>query len=134
MNTSSRMQAPYVLWARRALIAVLAGLLIFYHSNLLYAGYVAGSASQLTMFDHLQLLCRGVIVFSLLAVLPGQRIALTGMWAGITALIATQYWAHFGDLPLEFTHDRHPLSYLRGLIFPALISLAFVGNKKSAEN
>ena len=47
------------------------------------------------------------------------------MWPGITGLIATHYWAHFGNLPVDFTEGRHPLSYLKGFIFPTVITLAF---------
>jgi hypothetical protein len=111
--------------ARRLLILVLAGLLVFHHSLMLYELYIEGSRGTPTGFDHGQSVFRVAITLSLLLVAFGVRRALWGMWLGIAGLVATQYWAHFGDLPVWFTEGRHPLSYLKGFIFPTLITLAF---------
>ncbi|WP_146907264.1 hypothetical protein [Arenimonas daejeonensis] len=113
------------LWFRRLVILVLAGLLIFHHSLMLYEIYVQPGNSAHTLFDHVQSVCRFLITVSLLLVVFGVRRALWGMWFSIGGLVATQYWAHFGDLPVAFTEGRHALSYLKGFIFPTIITLAF---------
>ena len=106
-------------------IASLAGLLVFYHAYTLYDLYLGGDRAALSGYDHIQSLLRMAIVTSLILVVLGKRIALWAMWLSIGGLVATHYWAHFLDLPVEFTADRHPLSYLRGFIIPTIITLAF---------
>jgi hypothetical protein len=110
---------------RRLLILTLAGLLMFYHVLTLYELYLADGNAAATYYDHIQSVCRVGITLSLLLVVLGVRRALWGMWLFISALVATHYWAHFGNLPVDFTEGRHPLSYLKGFIFPSLITLAF---------
>lgn len=118
---------------RRLVVIGLAGLLIFHHTAVLYDQHLGDGTlydlynrdavdSALATIEYLQTALRVVIVFSLLFTVFGARAALWGMWAGITGLIATQYWAHFGELPVNFTEGRHPLSYLRGFIFPSIIT------------
>lgn len=109
----------------RLAIFVLAGLLIFYHSLTLYEMYLGHASSTHTAFDHVQSVFRVLITMSLLLVVFGVRWALWGMWLSIGGLVATQYWAHFGHLPVDFIQGRHPLSYLKGFIFPTIITLAF---------
>jgi len=87
--------------------------------------YLGAGTSTHTAFEYIQSVLRLVIALTLLLVVFGKRWALCGMWAGITGLIATHYWAHFGNLPVDFTLGRHPLSYLKGFIFPTIITLAF---------
>lgn len=128
---------------RRFIILVLAGLLIFHHSIILYHLYVGAgdiyniyngsAAGVLTSFENLQSALRAVIVVSLLLVVFGVRQALWVMWAGISGLVATQYWAHFGDLPVAFTEGRHPLSYLKGFIFPTTITLMFPSSRSHIQ-
>jgi hypothetical protein len=130
------MQTSIFLLFRRLVILVLAGLLIYYHTYTLYDLYVGTGTSAHTTFEYVQSVLRVVITLSLLLVVFGSRRALWGMWAGIVGLIATHYWAHFGNLPVDFTKGRHPLSYLKGLIFPTIITLAFhsssqVGDKNA---
>ena len=110
---------------RRLIIFALAGLLIFHHSLMLYEMYLGTGNSPHTLFDFVQSFFRVFITISLLLVAFGVRWALWGMWFSISGLVATQYWAHFGNLPVEFTQGRHPLSYLKGFIFPTIITLAF---------
>lgn len=109
----------------RLVVLVLAGLLIFYHIFTLYDLYLGEGTSAHTAFEYIQSLLRLVIALSLVLVVLGQRKALWAMWGGILGLIATHYWAHFGHLPVDFTEGRHPLSYLKGLIFPTIITLLF---------
>jgi hypothetical protein len=127
---------------RRFIILVLAGLLIFHHSIILYNLYIGAgdiynlygsSGGALAWFENLQSALRAVIVVSLLLVVFGVRPALWVMWAGISGLVATQYWAHFGDLPVAFTEGRHPLSYLRGFIFPTIITLMFPSSRSHIQ-
>jgi hypothetical protein len=125
MTTLSVMQTSRFLSFRRLIIFVLAGLLIYYHTFTLYDLYLGAGTSAHTTFEYVQSVLRVVITLSLLLVVFGNRWALWGMWAGIVGLIATHYWAHFGDLPVDFTKGRHPLSYLKGFIFPTIITLAF---------
>ena len=125
MTTLSVMQTSRFLLFRRLIIFVLAGLLIYYHTFTLCDLYLGAGTSAHTTFEYVQSVLRVVITLSLLLVVFGNRWALWGMWVGITGLIATHYWAHFGNLPVDFTLGRHPLSYLKGFIFPTIITLAF---------
>ena len=118
---------------RRVVICALAGLLIFYHTYTLfdlYFGsgtdlYGGGSGNAYPLFEHTQSILRVIIVFSLVLVVMNRRFALYGMWAAISALVATHYWAFFFDLPFLFLDGRHPLSYLKGFIIPTVISLLY---------
>lgn len=118
---------------RRIVICALAGLLIFYHTYTLfdlYFGsgtdlYEGGSGNAYPLFEHTQSILRVIIVFSLVLVVMNRRFALVGMWAAISALVATHYWAFFFDLPFRFLDGRHPLSYLKGFIIPTVISLLY---------
>ncbi|MFV8819806.1 hypothetical protein [Haliea sp. E17] len=125
MTTPPASQAKGFLLFRHAIIIVLAGLLIFYHSLTLYEMYLGNGNSAHTLFDHVQSVFRVFITINLLLVVLGVRWALWGMWFSISALVATHYWAHFGNLPVDFTEGRHPLSYLKGFIFPTIITLSF---------
>ncbi len=125
MTISAALQTKVLLLFRRLIIFVLAGLLIFYHSLTLYEMYLGTSNGAHTLFDYVQSVFRVLITISLLLVVFGVRWALWGMWFSISGLVATQYWAHFGNLPVDFTEGRHPLSYLKGFIFPTIITLAF---------
>jgi hypothetical protein len=119
---------------QRIVICALAGLLIFYHTYTLYDLYLGSgtdlyqgeSANTHPLFEHVQSILRVVIVFSLILVAMNKRLALYGMWAGISALVATHYWAYFFDLPFRFLDGRHPLSYLKGFIIPTAITLLYL--------
>ncbi len=119
---------------RRLIIYTLAGLLIYYHIYTLCDLYLGAGTSVHTSFEYVQSALRAVITLSLLLVVFGIRWALWGMWAGITGLIATHYWAHFGHLPVDFTKGRHPLSYLKGFIFPTIITLAFQSSSRVGDS
>lgn len=125
MTAGSSVLARIFSLFRRLVILVLAGLLIFHHSLMLYELYLEPGSGANTLFDHVQSVFRALITLSLLLVVFGVRRALWGMWLSIAGLVATQFWAHFGNLPVEFTAGRHPLSYLKGFIFPTIITLAF---------
>lgn len=123
---------------RRLTICALAGLLIFYHTYTLYDLYLGsgtdlyegGSASTHALFKLAQSILRVLIIGSLLLVAMNRRFALYGMWAAISALVATHYWALFFDLPFRFLDGRHPLSYLKGFIIPTVITVLFLSIKK----
>ena len=110
---------------RRLIILVLAGLLISYHTITLYDLYLGAGPRTHTTFESIQSALRVLITLGLLLVIVGFRWAIWWMWASIGGLVATHYWAHFGHLPVDFTAGRHPLSYLKGFIFPTIITLAF---------
>jgi hypothetical protein len=130
MTLLAMLQTRSFLIFRRLIIFTLAGLLIFYHSLTLYEMYLGAVSNVHTLFDHVQSVFRVLITMSLLLVIFGIRWALWGMWFSISGLVATQYWAHFGNLPVEFTVGRHPLSYLKGFIFPTIITLAFYSSSR----
>lgn len=119
---------------RRIIIGALAGLLIFYHTYTLYDMYLGsgtdlyevGSAPAHPLFGHVQSILRVLIMVSLVLVAMNRRFALYGMWAAISALIATHYWAYFLDLPFRFLEGRHPLSYLKGFMIPTVITLLYL--------
>lgn len=48
------------------------------------------------------------------------------MWGSIGGLVATQYWAHSGHVEADFTIGRSAFSYLKGFIFPSIITTAFL--------
>lgn len=130
MTTAPAAQTKGFLLFRRAIIIVLAGLLIFYHSLTLYEMYLGNGNGAHTLFDHVQSVFRVLITVNLLLVVLGVRWALWGMWFSISGLVATHYWAHFGNLPVDFTEGRHPLSYLKGFIFPTIITLSFYSSNQ----
>lgn len=130
------------LQVQRIVICALAGLLIFYHTYTLYDLYLGsgtdlyegGSDGTHSLFEHAQSILRVLIVVSLVLVAMNRRYALYGMWVAIPALIATHYWAYFLDLPFHFLDGRHPLSYLKGLIIPSIITLLYLSsNSKRAS-
>lgn len=113
------------------IILGLAGLLIFYHTVMLGdLAYGRGLSSDAT-YNAIQGALRLAIMASLAGVVLGYRQALWAMWGSIGALIATQYWGHFGQVPVDFAAGRHPLSYLKGFIIPTLITTMFLyrGNR-----
>lgn len=132
MTMPRAVQTKILLLFRRLIIIVLAGLLVFHHSLMLHELYLGPGDSAHSFFDHVQSVCRALITISLLLVVLGVRWALWGMWFSISGLVATQYWAHFGNLPVDFTEGRHPLSYLKGFIFPTIISLAFHSSNRTS--
>ena len=131
MPTLLATQTKGFLLFRRAIIIVLAGLLIFYHSLTLYEMYLGSGSGAHTLFDHVQSIFRVLITVSLLLVVFGVRWAVWAMWFSISGLVATHYWAHFGNLPVDFTEGRHPLSYLKGFIFPTIITLSFHSSRRA---
>ena len=128
---------------RQTVICVLAGLLVFYHTYTLfdlYFGsgtdlYGGGSGNARHLFEHTQSILRVMIIVSLVLVVMNRRFALYGMWAAISALVATHYWAFFFDLPYRFLDGRHPLSFLKGFIIPTVISLLYfsVNSKRNSR-
>ena len=74
------------------------------------------------------------IIASLLLVAMNRRSALYGMWAAISALVATHYWALFFELPFRFLDGRHPLSYLKGFIIPTAITFPFLSIDSNRES
>jgi hypothetical protein len=100
-------------------------LLIFYHISKVFYLYSEPVIEDVTTLIHVQSVIRLTIAVSLILVAFGVRRALWGMWVSITALVVTRYIAL---LALE-THGETELavyfSYLRGFIFPTIITLAY---------
>jgi hypothetical protein len=124
------------LQVRQLIIAVLAGLLVFYHTYTLYDLYLGsgtdiydgGNADTYSLYRHIQSIFRVFIITSLLLVVLNKRPALYGMWMAIAALVATHYWALFYDLPFRFLEGKHALSYLKGFIIPTIITILFLSS------
>lgn len=133
MSIRAPLTANRFLLLRRTIIAILAALLVVYHCSVLYDLYLGvGNHEGLYLrtengtpkyYEYVQSMLRLVIITGLTLVVCGFRRALWVMWFGIGTLVATHYWAHFGDIPVAFTAGRHPLSYLKGFIFPTVITL-----------
>lgn len=127
---------------RRLIIGLLAGLLVFYHSYTLYDLYLGsgtdlyggGSSIMHPMFVHAQSILRISIIASLILVAMNKRFALYGMWAAISALVATHYWALYFGLPFLFLDGRHPLSYLKGFIIPTVITYLFLSTSTDRDS
>lgn len=113
------------LLARRGIIVLLAGLLIFYHIDKVSGLYFGANANDHSSMIDLQSTLRLAIALSLALVVFGIRPAVWAMWLSITALVITQYLVHYGPQPPEFTLSRSGFSYLRGFIFPTIITLVF---------
>lgn len=107
-------------------ILVLAGLLVFYHLTMLHDLARGDGLSRDTAYNAIQGALRLAIVASLTAVVIGNQNALWAMWLSIGGLIGSHYWAHYGPVTAEFTAVRHPLSYLKGIIIPSIITAAFL--------
>lgn len=130
MNVHTAARQGKLRFAQSLVILALAGLLVFYHVYTLCDLYLSAESSSHSIFDHIQSVLRLAITLSLLVVVTGRRGALWGMWLSIGGLVASQYWAHFGNLPVDFTEGRHPLSYLKGFIFPTIITVAFLYGRR----
>jgi hypothetical protein len=111
---------------QRVIIIALASLFIFYHITML-AEFARGQGlTGDPLYNGVQAALRVGIIASLTLVVLGKRFALWTMWFSIGSLIATHYWAHFGMVEADFTIGRHPLSYLKGLIMPSIVTAAFL--------
>ncbi|WP_299346672.1 hypothetical protein [uncultured Maritalea sp.] len=111
---------------RRALITAIAGFLILLHVVGLYDTHIRGALFDHPALTNVQSLLSLLIIISLTLVIMAKRMGLVAMWISITALILTQYWAHFGFVDADFTAGRSLLSYLRGFMIPTLITVLFL--------
>lgn len=107
-------------------ILMLAGLFIFYHVTMLIDFAHGFEESDSALYNAVQAALRVGIITSLALIVLGKRLALWMMWLSIIGLIATHYWAHFGMVEADFTIGRHPLSYLKGLVMPSIVTAAFL--------
>jgi len=115
---------------QRLIIIALASLFIFYHITMLYEFMRGQELTSDPLYNWVQAILRVGIIFSLAQVTLGKRFALWTMWLSIVSLIATHYWAHFGMVDAAFTAGRHPLSYLKGLIMPSIVTTAFLYRRR----
>lgn len=122
--TASR-EGPLRLFQSIVILA-LASLFIFYHITMLIDFARGIEESRSALYNGVQAALRVGIIVSLTLVVLGKRFALWTMWFSIVALIVTHYWAHFGMVEADFTIGRHPLSYLKGLIMPSIVTTAFL--------
>jgi len=111
--------------ARGVAITLIAGFLILLHVVGLFDTFSNGGLSDYSAYENFQSLLSLFIVASLILVIMIKRIGLIGMWASITALILTQYWAHFGFVEADFTKGRSVISYLRGFMIPTVITALY---------
>lgn len=112
--------------ALQIIITALACLFIFYHVTMLFDFARGHDQTGNALYNGVQAALRVGIIVSLALVVLGKRFALWTMWISIGGLIATHYWAHFGMVEADFTIGRHPLSYLKGLIMPSIVTMAFL--------
>ncbi|MFM7378298.1 MAG: hypothetical protein ACKO1O_09255 [Erythrobacter sp.] len=115
---------------QRLVILALASLFIFYHITMLVEFARGHDLTSDALYNNVQAALRVGIIASLALVVLGKRWALWTMWASILSLIATHYWAHFGMVQADFTIGRHPLSYLKGLIMPSIVTGAFLYRRR----
>lgn len=115
---------------QRLIIIALASLFIFYHVTMLYDFVRWHDQTAVVFYNCVQAALRVGIIVSLALVVLGKRFALWMMWISIGGLIATHYWAHFGMVEADFTIGRHPLSYLKGLIMPSIVTMAFLYRRR----
>lgn len=118
---------------QRLIIIALASLFIFYHITMLVDFARGQHLTGEALYNGVQAALRVGIIVSLALVVMGKRFALWTMWLSIVSLIATHYWAHFGMVEADFTIGRHPLSYLKGLIMPSVVTIAFLYRPRSSE-
>lgn len=126
MNTLTALPKDQPHLIPRLIIIALASLFIFYHVTMLYDFVRWNDQTSDVLYNCLQAALRVGIIVSLTLVALGKRFALWTMWFSIGSLIVTHYWAHFGMVEADFTIGRHPLSYLKGLIMPSIITIAFL--------
>lgn len=115
---------------QRLIIIALASLFIFYHITMLDEFARGQGLTGDPLYNGVQAALRVGIIASLALVALGKRFALWSMWLSIGSLIATHYWAHFGMVEADFTIGRHPLSYLKGLIMPSIVTAAFLYRRR----
>ncbi len=111
--------------AKRLAITLIAGFLILLHVVGLFDVYATGEVFRYTAFENLQSTLSVFIILSLTLVIFRKSIGIIGMWVSITALILTQYWAHFGFVETDFTEGRTVFSYLRGFMIPTAITALY---------
>ena len=126
MDTSTGLTENPPHLVQRLIIIALASLFIFYHVTMLYDFVRWHDQTADVFYNCVQAALRVGIIVSLALVVLGRRFALWMMWISIGGLIATHYWAHFGMVEADFTIGRHPLSYLKGLIMPSIVTMAFL--------
>ena len=126
MQHSPSQSRNWLSGALRIVIAALAGLFIFYHITMLYDFARAHDQTSDAIYNGVQAALRVGIIVSLALVVLEKRFALWTMWFSIGGLIVTHYWAHFGMVEASFTIGRHPLSYLKGLMMPSIVTMAFL--------
>ena len=106
------------------------GFLSVYHLSRIYIFLFMESGEAASLLSHGQAVLRAFIIITLVYVAMKRRHALLWMWVAIGALIATQYMQLLttasGALPLS-TY----MGYLRGFIFPALITIIYTYGAQS---
>ncbi|PHZ83671.1 hypothetical protein [Paremcibacter congregatus] len=110
---------------RLAIIFILSGLLILYHLSKVVDLYIAPGITEASPLLLIQSAVRIAIASTLLLVVFGQKRALWGMWIAITALTVTRYILLLQTEPLSGIEFTTYLSYLRGFIFPTIITLCY---------
>lgn len=126
MNTLRALPKSPPHLVQRLIIIALASLFIFYHVTMLSDFVRWHDQTSDVLYNCVQAALRVGIIVSLTLVVLGKRFALWTLWFSIGSLIMTHYWAHFGMVEADFTIGRHPLSYLKGLIMPSIITMSFV--------
>ncbi len=130
MDTNAARLAGPAHLIQRLIIIALASLFIFYHITMLMDFARGHDLTSDALYNGIQAALRVGIIVSLALVALGKRLALWTMWFSILGLISTHYWAHFGMVEADFTIGRHPLSYLKGLMMPSIVTAAFLYRRR----
>lgn len=116
--------------SRKILVTLLSGFLILLHVAGLWDAFQSGNLISADIYANFQSLLSVAIIASLLLVILRKKFGLVLMWVSITALVLTQYGAHFGYYDAAFTEGRSAFSYLRGFMFPTAITSLYLFPKK----
>ena len=121
----SRLNQHRFLKTRTGVVFTLSGLLIFYHLSKVFDLYWGVDVGVNSTLIYVQSVVRLTIALSLSFVLLRYKVALWGMWLSITTLTLTRYmllWETESAMEVELAVY---LSYLRGFMFPTVITLLF---------
>lgn len=115
---------------RMSIIFSLGIVLIAYHLTKISSLYFLNPPIDYSLLTHFQSLVRVVIIISLFLVILKKKCALFSMWVSILILVITQYITYFSNSPT----DVSVFSYLKGFIFPSIITLLFPYKKDTTRS
>ena len=112
---------------KKGVVLTLAMILMIYHIAKVFSLYITDSNLEYSTLIHIQSIIRILIVISLSLVIFKKRKALIGMWIAILALIGTQYI----NVLMYPDPEVSMFAYLKGFIFPIIITLLYPNDQSS---